>query len=579
MNVFQDLVNELKEENLLEETVGSDNEEPSEESLSFSAFDSTAKLPTPGFLRPAPDAQGGSASKIPHESLAASDDGVFPGDDSSPESEGSSGCSELPESAEADGSFNDVPNADNRPASKRDREFFKKRVSGEVASLQMVEHIVAGIEREYLKKVPEQYDDFQVKKSLNIYLQSFNDADTERQLNAEFELLQETEKWCTALAARDKAIPTSSLRQFVQNSKPALSSQAMLALARFYRNLPYSEATRSKFDFIITRLFSKPIGGDLRACLFDRDEMLGHINGLYEEWSSVSLYAADEEEDSKILLTALSFADFADEAEKAETFDQLLKNEFFERLQLFKESISELFFAPNVVVAAIEANVRIGNVYVSLLEREQERLEEGSLNSKIRSFDQDAIAIAAARAFDQNGTGPRRKADGLKAEEMPDEKLYDEAIEQQTTEEPLPARDVVLPSASRNALRRLIDKGFSVNRWVLASCIAMIVVAIGIYVWGNYLVQEEVTSAGVTPISFQNSQIADHIKVAKLSGENLYLQMNASWDTLPKEKRQEHLQRLLQEGSAKGFKQVTIINSSGKYGGFASASRLDVVMP
>lgn len=579
MNVFQDLVNELKEENLLEETVGSNNEEPSDASLGFSEFDSTETLPPPDFLKPGSEPQGGSVSEISHEGLAASDDGVFSDDDSSLGSEGSSAYSDQPEAADADVSLDDVPNADNRPASKRDREFFKKRVSGEVASLQMVEHIVAGIEREYLKKVPEQYDDFQVKKSLNIYLQSFNDADAERQLNAEFELLQETEKWCTALAARDRSIPTSSLRQFVHNSKPALSSQAMLALARFYRNLPYSEATRSKFDFIITRLFSKQIGGDLRACLFDREEMMGHINSLYEEWSSVSLYAADEEEDSKILLTALSFADFADEAEKAETFDQLLKNEFFERLQLFKESISELFFAPNVVVAAIEANIRIGNVYVSLLEREQERSEEGSLSSKIRNIDQDAIAIAAARAFDQNGTDPRRKADDHKAEVMPDEGLCYEVIEKQTSTEPSSARDVVLPSASKNAFRRLIDKGVTVNRWVLASCIAMIVAAIGVYVWGNYLVKEEVTSSGVTPISFQNSPISEHIRVAKLSGENLYLQMNASWDTLPKEKRQEHLQRLLQEGPAKGFKQVTIINSSGKYGGFASASRLDVVMP
>jgi hypothetical protein len=35
----------------------------------------------------------------------------------------------------------------------------------------------------------------------------------------------------------------------------------------------------------------------------------------------------------------------------------------------------------------------------------------------------------------------------------------------------------------------------------------------------------------------------------------------------------------MQEAPAMGFKQVTLINNDGKYAGFASSSRLDVVMP
>ncbi|MEO6051846.1 MAG: hypothetical protein ABIP78_11005 [Pyrinomonadaceae bacterium] len=47
------------------------------------------------------------------------------------------------------------------------------------------------------------------------------------------------------------------------------------------------------------------------------------------------------------MLTALSFDDLAIEAENAGSFDQLIESEFFSRLRLFKESISELFYAPN----------------------------------------------------------------------------------------------------------------------------------------------------------------------------------------------------------------------------------------
>jgi hypothetical protein len=125
----------------------------------------------------------------------------------------------------------------------------------------------------------------------------------------------------------------------------------------------------------------------------------------------------------------------------------------------------------------------------------------------------------------------------------------------------------------------LLENAFSVNKWLLILSAVLVTAAIGVYIWGNYLVREEVSSAGVAPVSFQNNQIAEQIKVAKLSGENLYLQMNASWEVLPKEKRQEYLQRLMQEAPAMGFKQVTLINNDGKYAGFASSSRLDVVMP
>ena len=83
--------------------------------------------------------------------------------------------------------------------------------------------------------------------------------------------------------------------------------QAMLALARFYRNSPYSEPVRAKFDFVITRLFSRPVSGERRKPLFSRDEALGHLNALYREWSSVQLYSAQDDL-SNITLTAMSSA-------------------------------------------------------------------------------------------------------------------------------------------------------------------------------------------------------------------------------------------------------------------------------
>ncbi|MBK8464200.1 MAG: hypothetical protein IPL32_00070 [Chloracidobacterium sp.] len=139
-----------------------------------------------------------------------------------------------------------------------------------------------------------------------------------------------------ALIERDSHISVASIRQYCENSRPALSSQAILALARFYRNAPYSETVRSKFDFVITRLFSRPISQDKRACLFGREEILSHINTLYSDWSSVPLYDAEHDE-SKIMLTGLSFDDLANEAEGATLLTSLSKATFRSAATLQRE--------------------------------------------------------------------------------------------------------------------------------------------------------------------------------------------------------------------------------------------------
>ncbi|QQS33453.1 MAG: hypothetical protein IPM50_02410 [Acidobacteriota bacterium] len=571
MNVFQDLVEELKEENLLEETVIE-----TEAGAASNRAGKSAKMDV--------------IDEAVTEDLGSAEDHSFGPDNEAVETTPDKSETEHIEGLERHGDPTAQAPAANlagaekpldakEPPKKRDKEFFQKRASSEVSSLQMVDHILAGIEREYLKVIPKPFDDFNVKKTLNIFLQSSEGVDSEKYLAAEFNLLQETEAWCTALAERDKAIRVASLRQFVDNSRPVLSSQAMLALARFYRNLPHTEDVRAKFDFIITRLFSKSIGMERRSCLFNREEMLGHINTLYEEWASVPLYAADEDDESKLLLTALSFADLAEEAENAATFDQLLKNEFFERLRMFKESISDLFYAPNVTAAAIEANVRIGNAYVSLIEREKDKMDAEALESKYADHDHDAISEAAARTLHLVDV---LKAGSAKEEETESEapeiieRFEDESPQTNEAEAPISLGSrLSMPKFASN----LLENAFEVNKWLLVLSALLIAGAVGVYIWGNYVVREDVSTAGVAPISIQNAQLAEQVRVAKLSGENLYLQMNPSWDAFPKEKRQEYLQRMMQEGSAIGFKQVTLINSNGKYAGFASASRIDVVMP
>ncbi len=474
-----------------------------------------------------------------------------------------------------------TPDEEVQPPSMRPvtgKEFFKKRAMAEVSSLQMVEHVITGIEREYMKVVPKPFDDFNAKKALHTFLHVDQEINSEAHATAEFTLMQETESWCTALAARDRNMHVPSLRQYCENSRPALSSQAMLALGRFYRNLPYSESVRSKFDFIITRLFSRSVNQEKRVCLFTRDEMLNHINTLYSDWSSISLYSA-EDDDSKVMLTALSFEDLSIEAEGASSFDQLIESDFFSRLRMFKESISELFYAPRVTAAAIECNIRIGNAYVDLIDLERRKMDAASLHTKYGDLDDQTVSQATGQSL--QFVDLLRELSKHVDEELPKPQQFQYELDKK-----LPPVEIVeaKPASKLNKLgipfvSSLLKNAFSVNPWFLGIGILLVLASLGLYVWGNYVVTDSVSIHGVAVIAVENTVLKQYIKTAKISGETFYGQMLPTWDNLPKDKREEFLQVVLKAAQEKGCKQVTLISKDGKPAAYASATRTEIIMP
>ncbi|MGB7201501.1 MAG: hypothetical protein WBD16_04455 [Pyrinomonadaceae bacterium] len=534
MNVFEDLIVELKEENLLEETI-------------FDIAEDEIALLT-DFENEADSAEISTEASVVAPEIVGNDE------------------ASVPESK-----------SKKKKKAKGSREFFKKRAVAEVSGLQMVEHVLTAVEREYMKVRPDAFDDFNVKRSLNAFLQ-LPDSDAEEHKKSEFELMQQTEAWFSALTVRDNNIPVQHLRQYCENTRPALSSQAMLALARFYRNSPYSEPVRAKFDFVITRLFSRPTGGERRKPLFSRDEALGHLNTLYREWSSVSLYTADDDL-SKIALAALSFDDLMGEADNAAHFDDLIESDFFGRLRLFKESIAEMFFAPDVAIAAIEANIQIGNRYVKLIDLERQKADADVIQSRYGDLDSETISDAAARTLElvELLRSPLDVEEEYfeKAEEEP-EPLERIILDTSTMEpEPEPQSMITLPGFLNN----IKQNAFQVNRWLLAVSILLIAGSIGLYVWANFVADEKVPTTGVQAVNLDNAVFKEHIKSAKVAGETFHAVLLPSWNDLSKEKREEYLKKILQAGPSMNFKRVNLLKADGKQAGFASAARVDVEMP
>lgn len=526
MNVFEDLIVELKEENLLENTVvETDKQKRSNRETATGDRGAGFEI----------EILGETSEEIPAE-----------------------------------------PPPIKQKKAKLGKDFFNKRANDEVSNLQMVEHVLTGVEREYLKVAPKAFDDFNVKKALHIFINVAENADSEEHKKAEFALMRETEAWSLALLERDKNVAVSSLRQYCENSRPALSSQAMLALARFYRNAQYSESVRAKFDFVITRLFSRPIEHDKRVCLFGRNEMLTHINKLYSEWSSVPLYDAEEDE-SNVMLTGLSFEDLAGEAESASNFDHLIESDFFGRLRLFKESVNELFYEPSVVVSAIESNVRIGNAYVNLIFKERQKMDAAGIQQKYSEFNEqsESVSDAAGRTLDLGGL-----LNVLTDEVIQAHKAAQNETESTGADSP---ETVSAPAKAKKArspfVERLIDNVKSVNRWLVGVCLALLLATAGLYVWSTYIVESEVSTAGVVKVDLENSPLNEHIKTGRISGQTFYGLLQPSWDALPKEKREEFLQIVLQQGAEKGFTQVNLITKEGKAAGFATATKIEVHMP
>ena len=507
MNVFEDLIGELKEENLIEETV----------------FDV------------------GGANRL---SAAA-----------------------APEPAVPILLKNEVDAPASSELSNSESERYRKWAMEEVSSLQMVEHILSGIEREHMKTTPVLFDDLAVKKALHRFLQVSNEPSTDDHRQAESELRSEVETWFSSLAKRDSNISVANIRRFCENSRPVLSSQALMALARFYRNSLFTEPVRGKFDFVMTRLFSRETGEDQRKQLFGRAEMVGHIKTLYANWSSLDLFPEDHHAD-RIRTTVAGFDEFASEASKAEKFDTLIKSDFFNRIRVYKEQAGELFFTTGVTAAAIQCNVTIGNRFIELLRLEGDRNSIDSIEARYGYTYDTVISSAASKTL--------HLLEILKEERIgrvdPNDARTEESVQHK------------VPSHELNFERAPVDEEarfrlLSVNKWLVAVCLVMLLLAVGVYFWSENAVGSQGDIESAKTVEVPDPELQPHIQVARASSETLYAMVQPSWSAKSEDEQKELLRRAMVVADSLKLKRVNILNYKGRTIGFATAEKTEIYTP
>jgi hypothetical protein len=519
MTVFEDLIEELKDENLLETTV-----------IDLSRADAA-----PG--------SGGHGSKV-DESL--DNLGFDPHD-----------YGEVSSDIEDGEKDDDLPQIE-KPASESD--FFRKRAMDEVSSLQMVEHVLSGVEREHMKMSPVSYDDLMAKKALHKFLQVSGDLKSPGHAEAEFVLRQETEAWSFALFERDQRISVANIRRFCEESRPVLSSQALISLARFYRNSPFSEDVRGKFDFVMTRLFSRDTENETRSLLFPHEEMIGHINTLYANWSSIALYSSEEDQ-VEVSLTVTRFEEFALNVENAETFDELLETDFFGHIRIYKEQSAELFYVPEVVAAAINCNLRIGNRYLELIEKEKASHGPDQLEEKYGyAFDQ-IVSNAAGKTL--------LLVDLLRSE--PEAGEFDE------TETVTVARPEQKPKEKVKVKAKAQFDFFSVNKWLMIIAFVCILVSVGVYFWAEKFAGEDAVAMVAKPVEIDDPDVKHYLRSLRESNETLYAITEPSFDTLNEVQQKELLQKVYRLAGARNLRKVNLLNNKGRTVAYASNQRLELI--
>lgn len=523
MSVFEDLIGELKNENLLEDTI-----------INIGPADAAA--------RDAASAGNTSGGAVREDRERAASD---------------------VDSAEAEGVLEiDVPRIE-KPSSES--EFFRKRAMDEVSSLQMVEHVLSGVEREHMKISPVAYDDLNAKRALHKFIQVSEDFQSAEHAEAELALRQETEAWSFALYERDQKISVANIRRFCEDSRPVLSSQALIALARFYRNSPYSEDVRGKFDYVMTRLFSRETGEGTRALLFEHNEMIGHINTLYANWSSIALYT-HEDDQVEVLLTVTRFDEFTDEVESAETFDELLETEFFSRVRTYKEESAEMSYVPEVLAAAIRCNLAIGNRYVDLIGKERSAASVERIEEKYGIAYDQIVSDAAGRTL--------LLADVLARE--PEEPILEETVRPEQ-EAPVVVRSTK-PKAKPVEKKSRASSRFAVNKWVIVFCIVMVLAGGGVYIWAEKFAGGGTTTEQVAkPVTVDDQEIRKYIRSPRQTNETFYAVVEPSFETLSADEQKALLGKVRAFAASRSLNKVNLINKEGKTVAFASKDRLELV--
>lgn len=195
--------------------------------------------------------------------------------------------------------------------------------------------------------------------ALRAWREALRKRDAEAALDAVERTWPALEACRARVIARDAAIEAFRVRWACENAP--LRHQTIDALARFYRLLPVSSSSQSKYEYVLTRRLAGPIGPERR--LAPTEELRDAVRAFEASWGAAPV-VIDEGEAAMVMGALRSFASEAASQPDAARFTS---SAVLRRFGAFKASIGEQLFDARVSVAVVETNVAVLNVLNQLL--------------------------------------------------------------------------------------------------------------------------------------------------------------------------------------------------------------------
>jgi hypothetical protein len=259
------------------------------------------------------------------------------------------------------------------------------RVFTDAYALQIAEQVLTNIERVQLKSRHKSYDVKKISALLSEY-KAGQTEETGESLQLEFRVLQELHFWRSTLARRDEAVKTFHLRRFYDENASSVTPQMLAALGCFYRSLMPSFEVRSKYDFVVTQLFSTKLPDEPRYVRLGGEELIERLQRYNVVWTGIEIDWADKKTRRMREEAIAVFDALREEVGGFNRLEDLLKSNFFNRVRRHKQYLGETFFAPEVTAASIQYNVAVGNKFSRLVSEENESFRN-SLESEHGGID------------------------------------------------------------------------------------------------------------------------------------------------------------------------------------------------
>jgi hypothetical protein len=436
-------------------------------------------------------------------------------------------------------------------------EFNRRRAIEEISALQMTEQVLAMVERGLMRPVAVDYDSTEAKRCLQEFIRLSSEVTIEELTGVEFKLWQEVQHWRSVLANRDSRIDVGDLRRYCETSKPPLSPQALLSLARFYRSLSFQPDVLAKYDMLITRLFAYDDEGGDRGVLQDRQTITDNLYELYREWLGIVPHL--DVDQSQVDEAVKQFNDFIAESEVAHNVDVLVQGKFFERIRNYKGKLGQLFYAPAVTAAVIECNVKVGNRFINLFEKQksQQTVENWRADVGLNLLLEQVASEATSKTLSLIAEGNSGRQ--AQAEETEPQKIHFGSVK----------------NTSRPKIRKQQKGKFAANKWVIAAGLLGIASSVGIYFWSEYS-NPVISSANVRKLEHEQLPGGKNLKAARVHDNTLFVIAEKAWKDLSEADKKNGLAELLNAGKEKGYARVSLRNQDGKMVGQATENGVDL---